>query len=107
MLAVTRYVQAPAGMQTYGGEEVREQTVYFELTPNGRNLLLKSDILYNHADTLDAIAKSVNNSSANPILHIFKLVRPKDTIKSMSTPCCSPTTPSRSTAIQSWKQAQA
>lgn len=73
MLAVTRYVQTPAGMQTYGGEEVREQTVYFELTPNGRNLLLKSDILYNHADTLDAIAKSVNNSSANPILHIFKL----------------------------------
>lgn len=73
ILAVTRYTSTPAGYSEYGGEEVREQTVYFELSPDGKNLFLKSDILYTHADTLDAINQAVKGSAANPILQSFKL----------------------------------
>jgi hypothetical protein len=70
---VTRYTSTPAGFTKYGGEEVREQTVYFELSPDGKNLFLKSSILYSKSDTLDAINQAVNNSTSNPILQSFKL----------------------------------
>ena len=73
ILAVTRFTSTPAGYDQYGGEEVREQTVYFELSPDGRNLFLKSEIIYSRSDTLDAINKAVNSSTANPILQSFRL----------------------------------
>ena len=72
-LAVTRFTSTPAGYGKYGGEELREQTVYFEVSPDGKNLFLKSDIIYSKADTLDAINKAVNNSTSNPIIQSFKL----------------------------------
>lgn len=72
-LAVTRFTTTPAGYGKYGGEELREQTVYFEVSPDGKNLFLKSDIIYSKADTLDAINKAVNNSTSNPIIQSFKL----------------------------------
>ena len=72
-LTVTRFTTTPAGYGKYGGEELREQTVYFEVSPDGKNLFLKSDIIYSKADTLDAINKAVNNSTSNPIIQSFKL----------------------------------
>ena len=73
ILAVTRFTVTPAGYYQYGGEELREQTVYFELSPDGKNLFLKSEIIYSHSDTLDVINHAVNNSTANPILQSFRL----------------------------------
>ncbi len=73
ILAVTRFTATPAGYEQYGGEELREQTVYFELSPDGKNLFLKSEIIFSRSDTLDVINRAVNNSTANPILQSFKL----------------------------------
>ena len=73
ILAVTRYTATPSAHHEYGGEEVREQTVYFEMSPNGKHLFLKSNILYSKADTLDAISEAVRNSTVDPIIQSFKL----------------------------------
>ena len=70
---VTRFTRTPAGFSQYGGEEVREQTVYFELSPDKKNLFLRSSVLYIKADTLDAVSQAVNNSSIDPIIQSFKI----------------------------------
>ena len=70
---VTRFTRTTAGFAQYGGEEVREQTVYFELSPDKKNLFLRSSVLYIKADTLDAVSQAVNNSSIDPIIQSFKI----------------------------------
>ena len=80
MLAVTRFTATPAGLEIYGGEQLRQQTVYFEKTfASGKDaLLLRQKRMYIHADTIDAISKAVNVSSSDPILGIFKIEETKD-----------------------------
>ncbi|MBO4730245.1 MAG: zinc-dependent metalloprotease [Bacteroidaceae bacterium] len=80
LLTVTRFTSTPAGLEIYGGEQLRHQTVYFEKTfANGKDaLLLRQNRMYMHADTIDAIAKAVNVSSSDPILGIFKIEETKD-----------------------------
>ena len=80
LLTVTRFTSTPAGLEIYGGEQLRHQTVYFEKTfANGKDaLLLRQNRLYTYADTIDAIAKAVNVSSSDPILGIFKIEETKD-----------------------------
>ncbi|MBQ1815954.1 MAG: zinc-dependent metalloprotease [Bacteroidaceae bacterium] len=73
ILAVTRFTATPAGIGTYGGEEIADQVVYFELSPDKSRLFLKSNVLYNHADSLDAIDKAVHNTSQDPIITAFKV----------------------------------
>ena len=73
ILAVTRFTATPAGIGEYGGEEVADQTVYFELSPNKDKIFLRSSILYSHSDTLDAINKAVHNSTLDPIIAGFKI----------------------------------
>lgn len=73
ILAVTRFTSTPAGIGTYGGEKIANQSVYFELSPNKDKIFLKSNILYNNADSLDAISKAVQNASQNPIIAAFKI----------------------------------
>ena len=70
---VTRFTRTPAGFSQFGGEEVREQTVYFELSPDKKNLFLRSSVIYSKADTLDAISQAVSNSTIDPIIQSFKL----------------------------------
>ena len=80
LLAVTRFTSTPAGLGIYGGEQLRQQAVYFEKTyANGKDaLLLRKNQLYMHADTIDAISRAVNVSSSDPILAIFKIEDTKD-----------------------------
>ena len=73
LLAVTRYTATPAGIGVYGGEKVADQAVYFELSPDKDKIFLKSNILYSHSDTLDAINKAVHNASLDPIIAGFKI----------------------------------
>ena len=73
ILAVTRYTATPSGIGTYGGEKIADQAVYFELSPDKDRLFLKSNILYNMADSIDDISKAVRNASADPIIHAFKV----------------------------------
>lgn len=70
---VTRFTRTPANYSRYGGEEVNEQTVYFELSPNGKNIFLRTCALYTSADTLDQINQAVYNSSIDPIIESFTL----------------------------------
>ncbi|WP_442589302.1 zinc-dependent metalloprotease [Pedobacter sp. AW31-3R] len=80
ILAVTRYVSMPQGMNLYGGEKANEQTIYFE-KGQGNKLLLRA-CLYKEiaADTNQAIRIAVNNSNVNPIVAIFdiKAVNPEN-----------------------------
>lgn len=78
LLAVTRFTATPAGIGAYGGEEVRHATVYFEKTPDKKNLLLRNRIQYMSADTLDAISKAVKASSSDPIVGSFKIEKSAD-----------------------------
>ena len=80
LLTVTRFTSTPAGLEIYGGEQLRNQTVYFEKTfANGKDaLLLRQNRMSIHADTIDAISKAVNVSNSDPILGIFKIEETKD-----------------------------
>lgn len=80
LLTVTRFTSTPAGLEIYGGEQLRQQTVYFEKTfANGKDaLLLRQNRMSIHADTIDAISKAVNVSNSDPILGIFKIEETKD-----------------------------
>lgn len=72
ILATVRYTATPAGTQDYGGEQVNEQTVYWQ-DVNGKQLLLRSKLLINAADSVDAINRAVLISNADPIIGSFKI----------------------------------
>ncbi len=70
-LAITRYVSTPSGAGIYGGEEVNEQTFYWEKA-DGR-LLLRSLVYLSVADSTQAIARAVKASTQDPIVESFKI----------------------------------
>ena len=70
-LAITRYVSTPSGAGIYGGEEVNEQTFYWEKA-DGR-LLLRSLVYLSVADSTQAIARAVKASAQDPIVESFKI----------------------------------
>lgn len=70
-LAITRYVSTPSGAGIYGGEEVNEQTFYWEKV-DGR-LLLRSLVYLSVADSTQAIARAVKASAQDPIVESFKI----------------------------------
>ncbi len=71
-LAITRYVATPSGEQVYGGEEVTEQTFYWEKSADNR-LMLRSLTYLSVADSSQAIMKAVKASAENPIVEAFKI----------------------------------
>ena len=48
MLTTTRFTSTPASSGKFGGEQLNEQTVYFQVAPNDQ-LLLRAALLYDHA----------------------------------------------------------
>lgn len=72
ILATVRFTGTPAGVGKYAGEEVTEQTLYFEKRGKDQ-LLLRTKLLVNQADTLDMISKAVSISNVNPIIGAFKV----------------------------------
>lgn len=72
MLVTVRYSSTPAGTGKYGGELATQQTVYFETAPDNR-LLLRSRLLVNTADSVDAINRAVLISNEDPIIGSFKI----------------------------------
>lgn len=73
ILLTVRYTGTPAGTQKYGGELVRQQTVYWEKSPNG-DLLLRAEISVMAADSSNAIHRAVKVSSVDPIIASFKVM---------------------------------
>lgn len=70
-LGVTRYVSTPSGAGVYGGEEVNEQTFYWEKTDD--KLLLRGLTYLTVADSTQAIYRAVKVSDSNPIVGAFKI----------------------------------
>ena len=71
-LAITRYVSTPSGTGQYGGEEVNEQTFYWDKSAEGK-LLLRSLVYLSVADSTQAIARAVQASAQDPIVEAFKI----------------------------------
>jgi len=73
ILVITRYVSTPQGMGSFGGEQVNEQTVYFE-KGNNNNLLLRS-VLYRQdvKSSEESIYRAVMQSQENPIVAAFDI----------------------------------
>lgn len=78
ILAVTRYVATPEQTQSYGGEKVNEQTLYFERGPQNRLFARVKVFRATVKDTTDAIYKAVQTSGVTPIAAAFdvKCVNP-------------------------------
>lgn len=72
LLVTVRYTATPASTGMYGGELANQQTVYFELSPDGK-LLFRSRLLINYADSTEAISRAVVTSNADPIIAAFKV----------------------------------
>jgi len=71
ILTVTRYVSTPQGLGNFGGEEVNEQTVYFE-KGFGNKLFLRVAIYKQAAmDETSSIYKALSTSQENPIVAAF------------------------------------
>lgn len=79
LLTVSRYVTTAQGMDSYGGEKINEQTIYFE-KGNNNNLLLRA--LVYRQDVVNSngpFYQAVMQSGENPIIGAFdiKAVNPK------------------------------
>lgn len=72
ILAVTRYIATPVGAGVYGGEEVNEQTVYWEMGVDS-TLLLRSWVIGAMADENDIISRAVEISHENPVIGAFRI----------------------------------
>jgi hypothetical protein len=79
LLTVTRYVSTAQGMDSYGGEKINEQTIYFEKGNNNnlfvRALVYRQEVMKNSGP----LYKAVMNSQENPIFGSFdiKTINPK------------------------------
>ena len=79
ILTTTRYTNTPANCGKFGGEQVNEQTVYFEKAPD-KKLLLRSHLLINAADSTEKINRAIVISNSNPIIGAFKIESQKDSV---------------------------
>ena len=71
-LTTTRYTSTPAGIGKFGGEQVNQQTVYFQVAPDD-GLLMRSKLIINVADTTETINRAITVSNENPIIGAFKI----------------------------------
>ena len=71
-LTTVRYTSTPAGIGKFGGEQVNQQTVYFQVAPDDQ-LLLRSRLFVNVADTAENINRAITISNENPIIGSFKV----------------------------------
>ena len=78
-LATVRYTSTPAGIGKFGGEQVNQQTVYFQALPDDQ-LLLRSRLFINVADTTENINRAITISNENPIIGAFKVESHKDKV---------------------------
>ena len=71
-LTTTRYTSTPANIGKFGGEQVNQQTVYFQVAPDD-GLLMRASLLINYADTTQKINRAITISNENPIIGAFKI----------------------------------
>ena len=78
-LTTVRYTSTPAGIGKFGGEQVNQQTVYFQTAPDDM-LLLRSRLFINVADTAENINRAITISNENPIIGSFKVESHKNNV---------------------------
>ncbi len=71
-LTTTRYTSTPAGSGVFGGEQLNEQTVYFEMVADSQ-IVMRARLLVNYADSTNSISKAITISNENPIIGTFKV----------------------------------
>lgn len=71
-LTTTRYSGTPANCGKFGGEQVNEQTVYFQVAPD-ETMLLRANLIINVADSTEKINRAITISNENPIIGSFKI----------------------------------
>ena len=76
-LTTTRYTSTPSNIGKFGGEQVNQQTVYFQVAPDD-GLLLRAKLLINYADTTQKINRAITISNENPIIAGFKIESHRD-----------------------------
>ena len=76
-LTTVRFTSTPSSIGLFGGEQVNEQTVRFEKAPGGE-LLLRSVLFINVADSSQQINKAITISNTHPIIGSFKVEEHKD-----------------------------
>ena len=76
-LTTVRFTSTPSSIGLFGGEQVNEQTVRFEKAPGGE-LLLRSVLFINVADSSQQISKAITISNTHPIIGSFKVEEHKD-----------------------------
>ena len=74
MLVTTRYISTPGDMGKFGGEQVNQQVVFFEMNGDS-TIFMRSRMTVNVADTADAINRAIEVSNSNPIIGAFQLDR--------------------------------
>ncbi|MCQ2197473.1 MAG: zinc-dependent metalloprotease [Bacteroidaceae bacterium] len=80
-LTTTRFTSTPAGSGQFGGEQLNEQTVYFEMVADSQ-IVMRARLLINYADSTQQINKAITISNENPIIGTFKVEkREKDGFK--------------------------
>ncbi len=80
-LVTTRYISTPSEMGKFGGEQVNQQVVYFEMNADS-TVFMRSRMTINVADTAHNINKAIEVSNTNPIIGSFALDK-KNTKKSV------------------------
>ncbi|MBQ0048734.1 MAG: zinc-dependent metalloprotease [Bacteroidales bacterium] len=71
-LTTTRFTSTPAGSGKFGGEQLNEQTVYFEIVADSQ-MVMRARLLVNYADSTNAISRAITVSNENPIIGTFKI----------------------------------
>ena len=78
-MTTVRYTSTPSGIGKFGGEQVNQQTVYFQAGPDDQ-LLLRSHLFINVADTAENINRAITISNENPIIGAFKVESHKNKV---------------------------
>lgn len=72
LMIINRIVRGPGGIQLYAGEEVEENTIYFEKAPN-ENIRIRYRQVISDADSSQVIAKAVAQSNLDPVVAVFPI----------------------------------
>lgn len=71
-LTTTRFTSTPANSGLFGGEQLNQQTVYFEMVADSQ-IVMRARLLVNYADSTNQINKAIIVSNENPIIGTFKV----------------------------------
>ena len=73
ILSVTRFTSVPQGMGKFSGEEVNENTIYFEKRDE-KTMLMRAYVLTQTAPEDSKIEKTLKASTTDPIVSSFKII---------------------------------